>query len=111
MENFFNPCPTMLYGTQTYQTRKNRQEIPLAHCMVQLYSVLAATLHVIRMAAEQWVPNILLAKACDVSSTLPQGQCHFLLAMWRSSHPDATLMGRNRGWDACRLAEEAIREI
>ena len=26
---------------------------------------------------------------------LLQGQCHFLLAMWRSRHPDATLMGAN----------------
>ena len=37
--------------------------------------------------------------------------CRFSLAMWRSCHPDATLMGANRGADARMLAEEGIHEI
>ena len=51
-------------------------------------------------APEQLMPNALLSGACTMGRTLPQGDCHFFVGVWRLRHAAATRMGGKEGKDA-----------
>ena len=46
-------------------------------------------------APKRWCQTALLFGASDVGRTLPNTHCHFVLAMWRSCHPDTAVMAAN----------------
>ena len=39
------------------------------------------------------MPNALLSVTCKIRRTMPQGQCHFFVTMWRLRYATATHMG------------------